>query len=551
MANYLSTDPNAGASPKYLSTDPNAGQTGPAQADPDFMSQRSKQMKGATGGDSTAGFAGGNLNLGIATLAGFPVDVARNATNVGIAGIGSAMGAMGGKPPDLIPNSSPGGSEWFQGLMRKGGMVPPSAEPQSPGGRYAAAALQAAPAGMIPGAQGASAVRSLRGMMPAATSGVTAEAASDVLGPEYRGPGAMLPGIKGIAKPPGPSERATAERKNETFQKSKEMGIPVPPREMKADPRQQSIQDVVNRELGQPAGAEITPQSLQAYRNAHAADYEAVIKAPALAKGVVPNPKFQKEIQAIGDEVAAPGKALPETFKGMKGVISLLKEYGYAQSSKPKSYGGIPVAPVEGLQKQGKPIPPDVAMRAIKKLRADATTNFSSDKPESVELARVQRRVAGSLENLIEDNLAKQPELMQKFREARTAMAKSHDIESSLDPTTREVSAQRLSRLYTEGRPMTGEMESLAKVGGEFPGATKTPEGGSLFSKRMSPFGITHPGAVAAHGATRMMDPITMSKPYQEAFVNPQNKLTPEQLRMLRYFLGAQQANQIPQPPQQ
>jgi hypothetical protein len=567
---YLSTDPNAGAThtTQYLSTDPNAGQTGPANQDPEFMDGRAQKLKGASGGDSAVGFIGGNLNLGMAGLAGMPVDFTRNLINLGIAGYGTAKGAMGGQPPDLIPNSSPGGGEWMQQQMRKvPGAVPPSATPQSPGGEYAAAALQMAPAGMVgQGGKniGQAAVKAARGMVPAAVSGVTSKGASDAFGPEYAGPGAMLPSAKGIAKPPTVSERATAGRTNENFAKAKEMGIPVPPREMKADPRQQSIQDVVNRELGQPPGTEISPKTLQAYRNSYVGDYTAAFKSPALEKGVMPNKRFQDEIKKMGDEISAPRKDMPETFKGMEGVIKLLKEYGYSPSSKAKSYAGIEVKDVPGIQREGKPIKPDNAMRAIKKFRADANANFTSDKPEKVELARVQRKLANSLEQLVEDNLQdyakrfgpqrpKLTEETEKFRTARTNMAKSHDVEDSLDPTTRQVSAQRASRLFSGGRPMTGELKNLAEVGGQFPGATKTPAESDLFSKKMSPFGVTHPGAVAAHAGTKMLDPITMSKPYQSMFVDPANKPTPEQLRRLRYFLGGQAATQgqIPQPPQQ
>lgn len=545
-------DGGTSAQPKPVSDPALLAQlNGPANQDPAFMASRTKQMRGATGGDSTAGFVGGNANIGLANMGGMPVDFIHNLMNLGIAGVGMgresagpARAAAGQKPlapPDLLPPPV-GGSQWIQGKMGDAGLIPPSATPQSPGGEYAAKAIQMGVGGAIPMSRAASIPQVLKQIPAAATSGVTAQAAKDIGGPEWEGVGAMAPGARGIMKPPTAGETATAGRQAERFQTAKGMGIPIPPREMKADPRQQSQQDAINQELRQPPGTEISPKTLQAYRNAHADNYNAVTKDPALKNGVVFNKKFQTDIQQIGDELSKPGKDLPETFKGTKGVIKLLGEYGYAGGLPPNMAGQVPPR---------KPMPADVAMRAIRKLRDDASTNFRGEKPEQLELARVQVKLSQAIEDAIESNL-KNPDTIKNFRESRVAMAKSHAIEDSLDPKTRQFDAGRLSKLYTEGSPLTGNLKGLAEVSGEFPGAMSVPKDTDMFSKRMSPFGVTHPGAVVAHGAAKLMDPITTSRPYQEMFVNPANKASPEQLRMLRYLLGAEgatQSGQIPAPP--
>ncbi len=43
----------------------------------------------SAGGDSTSGFISGNLNKGIASLLGAPMDTMRNALNLGVAGVGT------------------------------------------------------------------------------------------------------------------------------------------------------------------------------------------------------------------------------------------------------------------------------------------------------------------------------------------------------------------------------------------------------------------------------------------------------------------------------
>ena len=483
------------------------GDVGPATLE----SRRFQPNRGTT--DNSLDFVTGNINKGIAGLAGMPVDTARNAANLGIAAYGTAKGAMGGNPPNLIP-PGPGSSEWFQNMLTKGGMIGPSAEPTSKLGEYGAAALQMAPSALagrpMNPAQGA---RAVGGAM---LGGMTGQAAADVGGEEWRGIGAMAPGAKKVQQKT-PGERATLERQGETYGKAKDMGIPVPPKAMKPDPAQQAIADQINKELGQPPGTEISPEILKQYNAQHWGDYESLIKAPELKNGMLPNKKFQVAIKEIGNKATEGAKEFPKTFKTMKQVTDLLEDY-----------------------KQGKTIPADITVRAIKKLRSDATTNIAGEKPEQKELGLAQRKVAMALEGLIEDSL-KTPELLAQYREARTAIAKSHDVQSSLDPVTRKVDPSRLSALLTEGRPLTGKLESLAEVSGAFPGAVRTPEEQSMFSSRMSPYGVVHPGAVGAHLATRWHDmpTLTNSRLYQDLFVDPRNKmLTPDEQRM-RYLMGA------------
>lgn len=479
------------------------------------------------GGD--LGFVGGNLSKGVAALAGLPVDTTRNIANLGIAAYGFGTGRGGAAPEPL--QGGVGSSDWIQGLMRRGGMIPPSAEPTSKAGEYGAAALQMAP-GAFAG-RPTNLPMAVRAGSAAALGGLTGQAAADIGGEEWRGIGAMAPGARKM-QPKSAGETAAIQRQGEAFGKAKEMGIPIPPRAMKIDKPQLAIQDQINAELRQPPGTEISPKTLQTYRNEHWKNYEALINAPELKGGILPNAKFRDSIREIATETNAASGQFPKTFESMKGVTKLLSDY-----------------------QQGAPMEPKIIVRAIKKLRSDATTNLQSDKPEQLELGRAQRKIAGSLETLIEDNLAKTPNkaLLGAYREARTAIAKSHDVESSLDPVTRQVSGEKLSALMTEGRPLSGRLGKLAEVSGQFPSAMREPSEESMFAKRMSPYGMTHPGAVGAHLATRWHDmpSITNRAPYQSLFVDPRNRLSTEQERAMRYVMGAMGSNRqqdIPPVPQ-
>ena len=105
------------------------------------------------------------------------------------------------------------------------------------------------------------------------TSGIGAQAGADIAPEGYEQAasiaGSMLPGGPKMLRPPPAGEAATAARKAQRFEQAQEMGIPVPPREMKPDKAQQKIQNAINKELGFPEGTELTSQALRDYRAAH------------------------------------------------------------------------------------------------------------------------------------------------------------------------------------------------------------------------------------------------------------------------------------------
>ena len=480
--------------------------------------------------ESTLGFISGNINKGLAGLVGMPVDTARNVANLGIAGYGRVKGALGGKPPDLIP-PGPGSSEWFEGLGKKAGMIGPSAEPTSGPGKYAAAGLQALPSAML---GRPTAPQIPRAVTSAVTSGVGAQAGKDIAPEGYEQAGALagsvIPGGPKMLKTPGAGERATAERKSQAFGQAKELGIPVPPREMNPDPVQQKIQNAAAKELKLPEGTELSPPILQDYRTAHYKQgYEPVMKDPGLKGIIMPTPAFNRQIRTMKKEEEKLRNEFPGSVKDV----------------------GVQKALDDLLQPMGLGFSADGAMAQIKRMREAATNNLSSPSAndDTIRLGLYQRKMATALDDLVESNVKQigKPELITNFREARKAIAQSHDIESSLDPSTRRLDPRKLAILQTDGRPVSGQIKELADVAAAFPGAVQKPKDLSrddMFTHRVTPMAVTHPTAMGAHFLARMGDPITTSKPYQELFVNPKNKLTPEQERLVRALIGEQSANQ-------
>jgi len=117
-------------------------------------------------------------------------------------------------------------------------------------------------------------------------------------------------------------------------------------------------------------------------------------------------------------------------------------------------------------------------IEAIKQLRFNGSGNRASLDPAKKALGSVQMKVAGALEDLIERNLEKagQAELLTGYREARTTLAKTYDIEKALNPTTGNVDAAKLAQILKKGRPLTGELKQAAEFAGAFPKAVQLPE---------------------------------------------------------------------------
>jgi hypothetical protein len=121
------------------------------------------------------------------------------------------------------------------------------------------------------------------------------------------------------------------------------------------------------------------------------------------------------------------------------------------------------------------------AVSKINLLRNDADIAFRQG---DTALAKANKDASKVLENTIENHLAntKQTELLNKFREARTLIAKTYEVEKAMNTTTGSVNAAKLASRLQAGKPMSGELKDIAQFGQAFPKAIQTPEriGGSI-----------------------------------------------------------------------
>ena len=117
-------------------------------------------------------------------------------------------------------------------------------------------------------------------------------------------------------------------------------------------------------------------------------------------------------------------------------------------------------------------------IEAVKRLRFDGSANKVAADPGKKALGQAQMKIAGAMEDMIERNLqaSGQPELLTGYRDARKTLAMVYDIEKAINPATGNIEGAKLAARVKQGKPMSGELRTIADFAGAFPTAAKVPE---------------------------------------------------------------------------
>ena len=265
------------------------------------------------------------------------------------------------------------------------------------------------------------------------------------------------------------------------------------------------------KSLGLPEDTIITPEVLQNLRQTAGQAYENLG-----ASGVVKtSPKY---IQAL-DNI--------EPYKDAKKAVQAFNS--------PEAKPIIDV--VESLKTPSFDV--SAALSKIKLLRNDADKAYRGG---DASLGKANKEAAKVLENTIENYLAnsKQTDLLEKFRDARQLIAKTYTVEKALNQTTGTVDAKKLAAQLQKGKPLSGELKSVAEFGQAFPKAVQTPETmGSL--PQFNPLdyfaglvvgGTTGPAGATAAFARPALRSVALSQPIQNRLLP--TAISPEQRNLAR-----------------
>jgi hypothetical protein len=219
-----------------------------------------------------------------------------------------------------------------------------------------------------------------------------------------------------------------------------------------ASQRNQQVTDRLAREaIGLKAGDELTSDTLQAIRNKAAAQGYAPIRSAGAVQA-------DQQLGTALDAIVATRKGASRSFPGL-GKTNM---------------HGKPVDEVVDLVDalRVKQFDAGDAIDATKVLRETADKAYRAGDRE---LGKASKGAADAIEGMLERHLqaAGNPDALNAFRDARTLIAKTYSVQKGLNAQTGQVAAAKLAQDLAKGRPLSGELKTVAEMATAFPKATQ------------------------------------------------------------------------------
>ncbi len=205
---------------------------------------------------------------------------------------------------------------------------------------------------------------------------------------------------------------------------------------------QENTNRLAARALGLPEDQPLTVDAIKGVRQVAGQAYDQVRNAGA----IVADAQFKKDLSALTSKQSNAGAYFPGIAKDeVAGIRDILDQPFFDASA---------------------------GVDAMALMREGAEKAFGQ---QDKALGAAYKSASKAVEDLVERNLASTPDALKQFREARTLMAKTYDVERSLLGETGNVSAAKLGAKATKapGR-FSGELKQIADSHNAFPGALQT-----------------------------------------------------------------------------
>lgn len=200
--------------------------------------------------------------------------------------------------------------------------------------------------------------------------------------------------------------------------------------------------EIARQDLGLPENTPLTPEAFEKARAAHSAPYDAIRKMGTL--------EASDDVLTQLDKLRLDPLSTSSPDKAAKVNAVVDRTMGQIASG---LTGDNVVGQIRGFRKD--------ATRVLQNPNAS---------PIDIDIAETNLGIANALENLIEGNIAN-PKMLDDFRAARTALAKTYDWERATGVTTKQVDPAVIAKLAEKGKPLTGKLADVANVAGNFPEA--------------------------------------------------------------------------------
>lgn len=395
-------------------------------------------------------------------------------------------------------------------------------------GNFAGNVALLAPTALIPGANtvtGAGAIGAVTGLLQPSTStgetianiGLGGAGAAGGQALANRIPGAISNWANRKAADTA-AQAAGASQKFAAAQRGADLGYVVPPADLNpgalselvsglsgkiktaqvASQRNQGVTDKLARQaLGLGQADELSADVLQGIRQRASGAYDAIKNT-----GTVQADKaFTDALDKIASTSQGAGRSFPSLQNnGVVDLVNSLKQSAFDAGD---------------------------AVDATKVLREVADKAYRQG---DTGLGKAAKSASEALEGMLERHLQAQgsSDALQGFREARKLIAKTYTVQKALNSETGNVSAQKLAQELAKGKPLSGDLLDVARMGQAFPKATQllkeAPKSVSPLDFAVSggaAMASQNPLALLALGARPIAREALLSGPVQRAALRP------------------------------
>lgn len=338
-----------------------------------------------------------------------------NPINAAMNGIGSIVGAVSNKPADLITGNSSADSA--RGMI---GNAVREAIPQALGFVGVKGAKSAAPIAAEALAKKQAALDVLKSQAQPANDVINASRDAGLVMPvSAANPTRVNKVIDAIGGKPLTNESASLKN-------------------------QPTFNSLGRKALGIPDEVPLTPDAYDAVRADAGKAYEALKQVGHFSA----DKEFLGAIQNIEDKTKSTGNFSTLKNPGIDQLVGDLKKQNFDSSD---------------------------AVALMRQLRSDSNSNLlNTSDPAKMSLGQAQKQAAKALEGLVDRNLADAEkyypgngygDLAKNFTNARETIAKSYSLQKATDPVTGNLDPRMLARQLKAGKPVTGDIKTLAQFG--------------------------------------------------------------------------------------
>lgn len=415
-------------------------------------------------------------------------------------------------------------------------------------GNFGANVAMLAPASLIPGAAtipGAAALGGVVGALQPSTSTRETLTNIGVGGAGGAGGQAIANGIGALVRNRAANATqalASEPQKVAAAQSAAQAGYVIPPADL---PNSGPMTELLSGLSGKIKTGQVASQRNQGVTDSLARKAVGLQATDDLTADVLQNLRNQVATQGYAPVRGAGTVQADAAF--LKGLDNIASTYQGAS----KSFPGLANNEVDDLVTALRQPSFDAgsAVDAVKVLRERADKAYRAG---DAGLGKAAKQAAGELESVLERHLtaAGNPDAVKAFRDARQTIAKTYSVQKALNSETGNVSAPKLAAELAKGRPLTGELRTIAQTGSSFPRATQMLKEAP---KSLSPLDFAvgamtagstgNPLSLATLGARPIARGMLLSGPMQRAAIYPSaptaGLLGSQQLGLLGAPVGA------------